>query len=67
MVAKNCAENGCGGHGDCGCAPKFKLKFDAAVTTIEVDDKSFRIQRDPAAADRREPPSRGGYKSWKMV
>ncbi len=67
MLAKNCAENGCGGHGDCGCSPKFKLKFDAAVTTIEVDGKSFRIQRDPTTADRREPPTGGGYKSWKLV
>ncbi len=67
MIPVNCDSNGCGGHGDCGCRPEFKIKFDAAVTTIKVADETFRIHRDPTAADRREPPVPGGYKSWKLV
>jgi hypothetical protein len=67
MMPRNCDSNGCGGHGDCRCLPEFKIKFDAAVTTIAVDGKTFRIHRDPVSANRRTPPSSGGYRSWKLV
>lgn len=67
MVPKNCEANGCHGHGECRCRPQFKIKFAGAVTTIEVEDKTFRIHRDPVAADRKMPPGAGGYRSWKLV
>lgn len=67
MIPRNCESNGCGGHGECRCTPEFKIKFDAAVTTIEVDGKTHRIHRDPVSADRRNPPASGTYQAWKLV
>lgn len=67
MIPTGCESNGCHGHGECRCRPEFKIKFAGAVTTIEVEDKTFRIQRDPATADRRNPPTTHVYQAWKLV
>ncbi len=67
MQPINCEATDCGGHGKCGCRPAVKLDFGGPATFIEVEDRKFPIRRDPSTADRRSPPSGGGYKSWKLA
>lgn len=57
MVAKNCEETGCGGHGECRCAPKFTLHIDSTTAYIEVEDKKHPLAKRPLGGDRRHPPS----------
>ena len=44
----------------------FKLKVNGTTAFIEVDGKSYPIERDPATADRRSPPT-PDTKHWKLA
>jgi len=57
MVAKNCDETACGGHGRCRCAPKFTLHIDSTTAYIDVDGKKHLLEKRPSRGDRRSPPS----------
>ena len=37
-------DQGCGGHGECLCAPKFELKVVGGKGTLEVDGETHKIQ-----------------------
>ncbi len=66
MTPKNCESNACGGHGQCLCRPNFKLNITTGTATITVDDEIHDIGRDPATADRNNPPPTGDEK-WVLA
>ncbi|MEE8376412.1 MAG: hypothetical protein V3S26_08850 [Acidimicrobiia bacterium] len=50
LKPQGCEDNGCCGHGDCGCNAKFVVELSRFGSTLVVEDKVFLLERKPKPA-----------------